>query len=56
VSNIAPNTKVPLLVGTLTLNEQTPVPGGLQVNAIHLSVPGVADVVIASSRSDIHNC
>jgi hypothetical protein len=44
---------------TLKLNEQTPVAGadhGLTVNALHLDAPGLADVVVASARSDIHNC
>jgi len=41
------------------LNEQKPVPGedqGLTVNAAHIIIPGVADVVVASSESDIFNC
>jgi hypothetical protein len=52
----APNTTVPLgLLGSITLNQQTPVTGGLLVNALHVSALGT-DVVVASSRSDIHNC
>lgn len=50
-----PNTAV----GLVTLNEQAPVAGadqGLLVNAIHVAVPGVVDVVIGSARSDVHNC
>jgi hypothetical protein len=52
----APNTTIPLGTGKLVLNEQTPVTGGLMVNAIHLIVPGIANVVISSSTSDIHGC
>ncbi|NUP63544.1 MAG: DUF11 domain-containing protein [Nonomuraea sp.] len=56
---IAPNTVIHAGVLTITLNEQTPVPGasaGKQVNALHVSAPGVADVVVSSARSDVHNC
>jgi hypothetical protein len=55
---IAPNTKVSVLGVNLTLNEQTPVPGGLTVNAVHISVAGLVnlDLKLASSTSDIHNC
>jgi hypothetical protein len=50
-----------LRVGTATLrlNERLPVPGadhGLLVNAIHIIAPGLGDIVVASARSDIHNC
>ena len=44
---------------TIRLNEQQPVPGadyGLTVYALHVTVPGVADVVVGAARSDIHNC
>ncbi len=59
---IAPNTKISVLGVNLTLNEQTPVPGGLTVNAVHVNINALglslvtADTVIASSTSDIHNC
>jgi hypothetical protein len=60
VSNIKPNTTITLgPLAKIVLNEQTPVPGashGLTVNAIHITALGIADVVLASSRSDIHNC
>jgi hypothetical protein len=56
VSNLAPNTTLNLGVGTLVLNEQTPVAGGLQVDAVHLIVPNVANLVVGAARSDIHNC
>jgi hypothetical protein len=52
----APNTTIPLgLLGSITTNEQTPVTGGLQVNALDVKALGT-DIVVASSRSDIHNC
>ncbi len=54
-----PNTVVSVLGVTLVLNEQRPVPNadhGLTVNAVHLIVPGLFDVVLASATSDIHNC
>jgi hypothetical protein len=58
---VAPGVNSKITVGplTITFNEQQPVAGadhGLLVNAIHINLPGVADVVLASSRSDIHNC
>jgi hypothetical protein len=55
---IAPNTKISVAGVSLVLNEQTPVPGGLTVNAVHVSVTGVVtlNVVLASATSDIHNC
>jgi hypothetical protein len=44
---------------TGVLNEQIPVAGadhGLTVNAVHISSPGLADIIVSSARSDIHNC
>jgi hypothetical protein len=60
-SVLSADVKTTITVGSLTItfNEQKPVAGadnGLEVNAIHASLPGTADVVVASSRSDIHNC
>jgi hypothetical protein len=52
----APNTTLNILGIKLILNEQIPVPGGLTVNAVHLIVPNVEDVVVASATSDIHLC
>jgi hypothetical protein len=57
----APNSQINLAGGArLIINEQQPVPGadvGLTVNAVHLVVAGgVADLVVASSTSDAHNC
>jgi hypothetical protein len=49
-----------LLGVSLTLNEQITEPGGLTVNAVHLTVkisPAVtANVIIASATTDIHFC
>jgi hypothetical protein len=59
ISNLvhpAPNTTLNVLGIKLILNQQIPVPGGLTVNAVHLIIPNVEDLVIASATSDIHNC
>jgi hypothetical protein len=49
-----------LLGVSLTLNEQITEPGGLTVNAVHLTIkisPAVtANVIIASATTDIHYC
>ena len=37
----------------IIINEQTPGPGGITVNALHVTVNGVADVVISSAHADI---
>lgn len=53
----APNQTVPLLVGSIIINEQkgstTATTGEITVNALHVVIPGVADVVIASAHADI---
>jgi hypothetical protein len=57
----APNQTVPLLIGSLIINEQISTVtssfcGGsanITVNALHLKVAGVADVVISSSQSGV---
>jgi hypothetical protein len=55
-----PNTTIDLGVLKFILNEQVSSTGPgsrtLTVNAIHLAVPGLADIFLASSTSDIHNC
>lgn len=59
VNNLMPNTGVNIGLVGLVLNEQKPVPGGLTVNAVHITVSALlvnADIVIASATSDIHNC
>jgi hypothetical protein len=54
-----PNQTVTLPGGaTLVINEQTTTSQGnsrqIQVNALHLTVPGVAEVILSSAESDIH--
>ncbi len=53
----APNQTVPLLVGSLIINEQngstSATTGEITVNALHVLIPGVADVVIASAHADV---
>ncbi|TMJ07650.1 MAG: hypothetical protein E6G99_06095, partial [Bacillati bacterium ANGP1] len=53
----APNQTVPLLVGSIIINEQkgstTATTGEMTVNALHVLIPGVADVVIASAHADV---
>jgi uncharacterized repeat protein (TIGR01451 family) len=56
---IPENTDIPLGIGDLFLNEQIPFTSpdkGLTVNAVHLAVPGIIDLVLASSESDITGC
>ncbi len=56
---IAPNTVIQVGTAKIILNEQVPVAGssaGTVVNAVHIIAPGLADVVISSAKSDIHNC
>lgn len=57
----APNQTIPLIVGSLVINEQissvtSSSCGGsasMVVNALHLKVAGIADVVIASSQAGV---
>jgi len=57
----APNQTVPLLIGSLIINEQTSsvttsFTGGsadIMVNALHLKVAGLADIVISSSHAGV---
>jgi hypothetical protein len=56
---VGPNTVIRAGVLTITLNEQKPVDGssaGLAVNAMRVSAPGLADVVVPLAKTDIHNC
>lgn len=46
-----PNEVVPLIGGRLIINEQLISPGQATVNALHIIVDGVADVVIASAKA-----
>ena len=54
----APNQRVDLPVGYVIINEQTRETnddyGAITVNALHVVVPGTADIVIASAHADIH--
>ena len=45
----APNQTIPIVGGTVVLNEQQTGAGGAVVNALHVIVTGVADVVVASA-------
>jgi len=53
----APNQTIPLLVGSIIINEQngstSATTGEITVNALHVLIPGVADVVIASAHADV---
>ena len=53
----APNQRIALPVGEVIINEQTTQSskhyGSITVNALHVVIPGVADVVIASAHADI---
>lgn len=49
----APNQTVSLPVGQVIINEQSGSSSSLTVNALHVIVPGVADVIIASAHADI---
>jgi hypothetical protein len=60
VTGVPPNTTIPLgPLGSIIINEQAPVAGadhGLIVNALDVTLTGIARVIVSSSRSDIHNC
>jgi hypothetical protein len=53
----SPNQTIALPVGTVTINEQNSSVSGqygeMTVNALHVVIPGVADVVISSAHADI---
>jgi hypothetical protein len=49
----APNQTVPIPGGRVVVNEQTVSPAGTTVNALHATVLGVVDVVIASATAGI---
>ena len=48
-----PNQTVPLLGGRVIINEQIPSSGGTTVNALHVIVDGVADVILASAGAGV---
>ncbi len=47
-NNPPPNTSIPLLIGTQTINEQQQSPSGIRVRAVHSSTP-VSDVILSES-------
>jgi hypothetical protein len=49
----APNQRVVIPGGQVIINEQIALPGGTTVNALHATVAGMADVVIASATAGI---
>jgi len=48
-----PNQTITLPYGRVIINEQQRAPGDITVNALHITVNGVADVVVASAHADI---
>jgi hypothetical protein len=48
-----PNQRIPIPGGQLVINEQTVSSSGRTVNAIHATVAGIADVVLASATAGI---
>jgi hypothetical protein len=52
-----PNTVIPLGgLGSITLNEQTPIQNGLTVNAVHVRTVLGTEVVVSSASSAVSNC
>jgi len=47
----APNQTVPIIGGSVVINEQQTGAAGAVVNALHIVVSGLADVVVASARA-----
>ena len=56
VVSAAPNQTVTLPNGEVVLNEQQTAPGSITVNALHVMVNGVADVIVSSAHADISHC
>jgi hypothetical protein len=48
--NPPPNTSVPVVVGTLNLNEQSGGPNSIHVRAVHVAASPITDVVLADSQ------
>jgi hypothetical protein len=48
-----PNQTVDLPNGRVVINEQTTAPGSITVNALHVTVDGLADVIVSSAHADI---
>lgn len=51
-----PNQTVDLGVGRIIINEQSKTQKSITVNALHVVIPGTADVVVSSAHADIGNC
>lgn len=49
----APNQVIDVVGGRVVINEQSATPGGIAVNALHVIVNGVADVVVGSATAAI---
>lgn len=49
----APNQVIDIVGGRVVINEQSATPGGIAVNALHVIVNGVADVVVGSASAAI---
>lgn len=49
----APNQTLQLLVGTLTINEQVLGNDSITVNALHLKINGLEDVIIGHAEADV---
>jgi hypothetical protein len=47
---------LPAGAGEVIINQQTTSPGSITVNALHVTVTGVADVVVSSAHADISHC
>lgn len=51
-----PNQTVDLGVGQVIINEQSTTENSITVNALHVVIPGTADVVVSSAHADVGNC
>jgi hypothetical protein len=49
-----PNQTIVLPVGRIIINEQTRSGDATTVNALHVIVPGIADVIVSSATAEIH--
>ncbi len=49
----APNQVVGIPGGSIVINQQTATPGGIAVNALHVIVNGLADVVVGSATAAV---
>jgi hypothetical protein len=49
-ANPPPNTNIPVVIGTLTLNEQSGGPNSIHVRAVHVAASPITDVVLSDSQ------